>query len=78
MVDRTEPGREASSAAAGMLADLDPETPALRDLAVASGKLYPEFIHQLEDESGVQVDLRSEGTLSLGESGKSACPPGER
>ena len=79
VVDRTEPGREASSAAAGMLADMDPENPpALRDLAIASGKLYAEFVHQLEDESGVQVDLRSEGTLLLGEHGGAAYPPGER
>ena len=73
VVDRTEPGREASSAAAGMLADLDPENPpALRDLAVASAKLYPEFVHEVEDESGVHVDLRSQGTLSLADGGSSA------
>jgi glycine oxidase len=79
VVDRTEPGREASWAAAGMLADLDPENPgALRDLAVASGKLYPEFVHQLEDESGMHVDLRAQGTLLLTAEGEGTAPLGER
>ncbi len=64
VVERSIPGREASYAAAGMLADCDPATPAqLRDLAVASARLYPEFVHQLEDESGLHVDLRSDGTI---------------
>ncbi|HTK94517.1 MAG TPA: FAD-dependent oxidoreductase, partial [Terriglobales bacterium] len=26
---------------------------------------YPEFVHELEDESGTRVDLRTEGTLEL-------------
>jgi glycine oxidase len=79
IVDRTEPGREASSAAAGMLADLDPENPlALRDLAVASAKLYPEFVHQLEDESGMRVDLRNQGTILLGEPCGTVEPAAER
>jgi glycine oxidase len=64
MVERGEPGREASHAAAGMLADLDPHTPEqLRPLAVASARLYPEFVHDVQDESGSHVDLRDDGTL---------------
>ena len=64
IVERGEPGREASHAAAGMLAYCDPMLPgALKSLAYASAALYPEFAHELEDESGMRVDLRSEGTI---------------
>jgi glycine oxidase len=64
VVERGEPGREASYAAAGMLADSILETPAaLQPLATASARMYPEFVHELQDESGINVDLRDEGTL---------------
>ena len=64
VVERGEPGREASYAAAGMLADCPVETPAaLRELATASARMYPEFVHELQDESGMNVDLRDDGTL---------------
>jgi glycine oxidase len=64
MVERGEPGREASHAAAGMLADCGMEIPpALRNLAMASAHMYPEFVHELQDESGVNIDLRDDGTI---------------
>jgi len=64
VVERGEPGREASHAAGGMLADCILDTPgALHGLATASARMYPEFVHQLQDESGVEVDLRDAGTL---------------
>ena len=64
VVERGEPGREASHAAAGMLTDFMMETPAaLQTLATASARLYPEFVHELQDESGVNCDLRDQGTL---------------
>ncbi len=64
VVERGEPGREASYAAAGMLADCTLETPAaLQPLATASARMYPEFVHELQDESGMKIDLRGEGTL---------------
>ena len=64
VVERGEPGREASHAAGGMLAKCGDETPAtLQPVAKASAEMYPEFAHELEDESGVNVDLRSDGTL---------------
>ena len=64
VVERGEPGREASHAAAGMLADFPLETPlALQPLATASARMYPEFVHELEDESGMNVDLRDQGTI---------------
>ncbi|HZU42071.1 MAG TPA: FAD-dependent oxidoreductase [Terriglobales bacterium] len=70
LVDRTEPGREASSAAAGMLACCDPHLPRpLHRLAAESYRLYAEFVHEIEDESGMRVDLRGPGTIVLGENG---------
>src|SRR5439155_12319466 len=63
-VERGEPGREASYAAAGMLVECSLETPALlQPLATASARMYPEFVHELQDESGVDVDLRDDGTI---------------
>jgi len=65
VVERGEPGREASHAA-GMLADCGAEIPqALQVLATASARMYPEFVHELQDESGIRVDLREQGTLLL-------------
>ncbi|MGB7601836.1 MAG: glycine oxidase ThiO [Candidatus Sulfotelmatobacter sp.] len=64
VVERGEPGREASYAAGGMLVDCSIETPAaLQALATASARMYPEFAHELEVESGMKVDLREQGTL---------------
>ncbi len=64
VVERGEPGREASYAAGGMLADSIIETPAaMQPLASASARMYPEFVHELEVESDVKVDLRDQGTL---------------
>jgi glycine oxidase len=64
IVERGEPGREASHAAAGMLADCGLEIPLpLQTLATASARMYPEFVHELQDESGMKVDLRDQGTI---------------
>lgn len=64
VVERGEPGREASHAAGGMLVDCPLETPpALQSLATASARMYPEFAHELEVESGMRVDLRDFGTI---------------
>jgi glycine oxidase len=64
IVEKGEPGREASWAAGGMLADFPLEMPAaLLELARASARMYPEFVHELEDESGLKIDLRADGTL---------------
>ena len=66
VVERGEPGREASYAAAGMLAPAGAEIPkALSGLAEASARRYPEFAHELEDESGMKVDFREQGTILL-------------
>ncbi len=64
IVERREPGQEASHAAAGMLADFPLETPSiLQPLATASARMYPEFVHELQDESGIDPDLRDQGTI---------------
>ncbi len=71
VTERGEPGREASHAAGGMLANCGDETPAvLQPLAAASAVMYPEFVHELQDESGMNVDLRSHGTLLFPEPGR--------
>lgn len=64
VVEKGEPGREASWAAGGMLADFPLEMPlALRDLAAASARMYPEFVLELEDESRMKIDLRDKGAI---------------
>jgi glycine oxidase len=64
VVERGQPGREASHAAGGMLVDCPLETPAvLEPLATASARLYPEFVRELEAESGMKIDLRDQGTI---------------
>jgi len=66
VLDRGEPGQEASSAAAGMLAAFDPDTPfALQPLAKESARMFPAYVRKLESLSGTQVDLRSQGTIAL-------------
>lgn len=68
VVERGEPGREASHAAGGMLVDSPLETPAeLHALAKASAQMYPDFAYELEVESGSKVDLREFGTILLSE-----------
>jgi glycine oxidase len=64
VIDKGEPGREASYAAGGMLVDCSAETtPALQPLAAASARMYPEFVRELQVDSGVSVDLRDHGTI---------------
>ena len=58
VIERGEPGREASHAAGGMLVDCPLETPlALQSLATASARMYPEFAHELEVESEIKICL---------------------
>lgn len=75
LVERGEPGHEASRAAAGMLAGSDPHTPLpLRPLAEASARLYPEFVREIEDESGLRVDLRRHGAILVFPAEEAALP----
>jgi len=76
VVERGEPGREASHAAGGMLVDCPLETPAaLQELATASARMYPEFAHELEVESGMKVDLREYGTILFPSAEHVRIPP---
>jgi len=71
VVERGEPGREASWAAAGMLVGSGFEMPSpLHALAKESARVYPEFVHELEDESQMKVDLRDHGTILISRKGK--------
>jgi glycine oxidase len=64
VVERGEPGREASHAAGGMLVDYGLETPSvLQPLATAGARMYPEFVQELQFASGMHVDLRDQGTI---------------
>src|SRR5215471_18931568 len=64
VIERGEPAREASYAAAGMLAPWGGDLPpSLQRLAVASARMYPEFVAEIEDESGHKVDLRDQGAI---------------
>lgn len=66
VVERGQPGREASHAAGGMLVDCGLETPsALQPLAFASARMYPEFAYELEVESAMKVDLRDQGAIAI-------------
>ena len=70
VVERGEPGREASSAAAGMLVGSGTELPpALQVLAAESARMYPGFAHEIGDESGLKVDLREQGTILISATG---------
>lgn len=64
VLDRGEPGQEASSAAAGILAAGGFETPtALVPLALESARMFPEYVRKLEALSGVKTDFRQHGTI---------------
>jgi glycine oxidase len=47
---------------------------ALRVLAKESARIYPEFVHELEDESGLRVDLRDQGTILISQNGSGLFP----
>jgi glycine oxidase len=67
LIERGETGAESSWAAAGMLA---PQVEADRadeffKLAAASRDAYPDFARELEEESGIDIELDRTGTLYL-------------
>jgi glycine oxidase len=66
LLERREPGQEASHAAGGMIADLDPVLPAeLLELAHRSAEIYPAFVRDLEAASGRAIDLRDVGVIAF-------------
>ena len=67
LLDRHEPGREASWAAAGMLSPA-PDSPAsipLVPFGRASLDLYPQFHAEIEEVSDLRVGYRSHGAIEL-------------
>ena len=62
--ERATPGAEASSAAAGLLVPIDesPETSFAR-LALASWRLYPDVVRDLEARTGIDVEYVTRGTI---------------
>jgi len=68
VLDRGNPGAEASTAAAGMLAPqgemVNPD--AFFEFCVASRDLYPNFVAEIEEQSGESVGYRRDGTLLVG------------
>jgi glycine oxidase len=67
LIDRQQPGREASWAAAGMLSPGpdSPEAMPLVPLGKESLQLYPEFIAGVEEASGMTVNFAREGTFEI-------------
>ncbi|MGH9776413.1 MAG: glycine oxidase ThiO [Candidatus Acidiferrales bacterium] len=67
VLDRREPGREASWAAAGMLSPAPDSADALPlfPFARESFALYPEFIAAVEAATGIPTGFRREGTLEI-------------
>lgn len=68
VLERSIPGAEASSAAAGMLApQLEMSHPGpFLDLCLRSRGLYPAWAKELEQRSGVDVEYVESGSLSVG------------
>ncbi len=65
--DLHEPAREASRAAAGMLApggEID-SNPALAQMALRSLAMYPEFVRNLKHESGLPVEFTQCGAIEV-------------
>lgn len=65
VVEKDAFGQEASSAAAGMLS---PQVDAERDdemfrFCLESNRLYPTFVEELQEETGIDVELSTEGTF---------------
>ena len=65
--DRREAAHEASWAAAGMLApggEIDSDTP-LAKMALRSLSMYPGFVRDLEEESGLTIEYRECGAIEV-------------
>ena len=66
VIDRGEPGKEASYAGAGMLAATDVTSPIpLRELAQASARMYPEFVAGIQTDASTKIDFRRDGALHI-------------
>jgi glycine oxidase len=62
--ERATPGAEASSAAAGLLAPIDESTETnFARLALASWRLYPDVVRDLQERTGIDVEYVTRGTI---------------
>jgi glycine oxidase len=62
--ERATPGAEASSAAAGLLAPIDDSTETnFARLALASWRLYPDVVRDLQERTGIDVEYVTRGTI---------------
>lgn len=67
LFDTREPGREASWASGGMISPA-PENAAMipfMPMSLVSVALYPEFIHRVEELSGMHVGYRQKGAIDV-------------
>jgi glycine oxidase len=79
VVEKGEPGREATYAAGGMIAHCDANIPAaLQEIAKVSARMYPEFVRELRAEAFESPDLRDKGTLAFREEGELPSCEGAR
>jgi glycine oxidase len=79
VVEKHEPAAEGTHAAGGMIAHCDPHThAALQPLADASAVMYPDFIREIEADSGESADLRSIGTIATFSGAEVPSHPGAR
>lgn len=65
LFDTNEPGKEASWASAGMISPA-PENPGMIPfvpISLASVALYPEFVQNVEELSGIDVGYRTDGAI---------------
>ncbi|HET7409184.1 MAG TPA: glycine oxidase ThiO, partial [Paracoccaceae bacterium] len=68
VIERATPPAGATNVAAGMLAPVGELTfgePELLELTLASAGLYPEFVAEIEAESGVETEYRRQGALHV-------------
>jgi glycine oxidase len=76
IIDRGEAGRAASWASGGMLgndAEIGFEELEVYSLGAASTKLWPDFVRDLEEASGLDVGYRTEGTLMVADDADGAA-----
>jgi glycine oxidase len=79
VVEKSEPAREATHAAGGMIAHCDPENPpAMAPMIAASGRMYPRFIAALRAEAFESPDLRQDGTIAFPADGELPACEGVR
>ena len=64
LLERATPGAEASGAAAGMLAPLgDMARSPFEELAIASWRLYPKVAVELREQTGIDIEHVTRGTI---------------